>query len=102
MSTGKVGTIGGSYFGATQWLAATQSPEALQAMAPFVTAADYHEGWAYQGGAFELGFNLSWTLPALAMGEVQRRVGAAKATWEDLTALIRATDAIDQSTGDSH
>jgi predicted acyl esterase len=65
-------------------------------MAPFVTAADYHEGWAYQGGTFELGFNLSWTLPALAMGEVQRRVGAGKATWEDLTALIRATDAIDQ------
>ncbi len=95
-SSGNVGTIGGSYFGATQWLAATQSPEALQAMAPFVTAADYHEGWAYQGGAFELGFNLSWTLPFLALFELQRRVGAGKATWEDLTALIRAVDAIDQ------
>jgi len=82
-SSGKVGTIGGSYFGATQWLAATQSPEALQAMAPFVTAADYHEGWDYQDGAFELGFNLSWTVLFLAMGELQRRVGAAKATLED-------------------
>jgi putative CocE/NonD family hydrolase len=95
-SSGKVGTIGGSYLGATQWLAATQSPEALQAMAPFVTVADYHEGWVYQGGAFELGFNLSWTLPFLALFELQRRVGAGKATWEDLSALIRAVDAIDE------
>ena len=67
-ATGKVGMIGGSYFGATQWLAATAAPPALQAIAPYVTAADYHEGWTYQGGAFELGFNLHWTLLFLALG----------------------------------
>ena len=33
-STGNVGTMGGSYFGATQWLAAREAPEALLAMAP--------------------------------------------------------------------
>jgi putative CocE/NonD family hydrolase len=91
-STGKVGMVGGSYFGATQWLAATQSPPALQAIAPYVTAADYHEGWAYQGGAFELGFNLSWTLPFLALGELLRRMETGRATAEDLSALIQAID----------
>lgn len=95
-STGKVGMVGGSYFGATQWLAATQTPEALQAMAPYVTVDDYHEGWAYQGGAFELGFNLSWTLLFLALGELQRRLGAGKATMEDLGAMIQAIDNNDE------
>jgi hypothetical protein len=55
-SNGRVGMIGGSYVGATQWLAATQGPPALRAIAPFLTAADYHEGWTYQDGAFALGF----------------------------------------------
>lgn len=95
-STGKVGMVGGSYFGATQWLAATQTPEALEAMAPYVTVDDYHEGWAYQGGAFELGFNLSWTLLFLALGELQRRLGAGKATMEDLGAMIQAIDNNDE------
>lgn len=91
-SNGQVGMVGGSYFGATQWLAATQAPEALKAIAPFVTAADYHEGWAYQGGAFELGFNLNWTLTSLGLGELQRRIGAGKATMQDMFALINAVD----------
>lgn len=92
-SSGKVGTVGGSYFGATQWLAATEAPVPLVAMAPFVTAADFHEGWAYQGGALELGFNLSWTLLFLALGEVQRRLGGGEATMEDLLAIVQAVDA---------
>lgn len=91
-SNGQVGMVGGSYFGATQWLAATQAPEALKAIAPFVTAADYHEGWAYQGGAFELGFNLNWTLTSLGLGELQRRMGAGRATMQDMFALINAAD----------
>ena len=62
---GKVGMYGGSYVGATQWLAAKSKPPSLTAIAPVVTASDYHEGWAWQGGAFELGFNLSWTMGGL-------------------------------------
>ena len=61
-STGKVGMFGLSYVGATQWLAAITTPPALATIVPVVTASDYHEGWTYQGGAFELGFNASWTL----------------------------------------
>ncbi|MCH7734498.1 MAG: CocE/NonD family hydrolase [Chloroflexi bacterium] len=62
---GKIGTYGASYLGATQWLAAKASPPHLAAMVPRVTASDYHEGWTYQGGAFSLGFNVSWSLAAL-------------------------------------
>lgn len=94
-STGKIGMIGASYFGATQWLAATKSPGALKAIAPVVTAADYYEGWAYQGGAFELGFNLNWTLSTLALGEMNRRLGAGQASIDDLMAVIASADACD-------
>ena len=47
---------GASYVGATQLLAAAAAPAALRAIAPHLTASDYHEGWIYQGGAFQLGF----------------------------------------------
>ena len=63
--TGKVGMYGVSYVGATQWLAAKSKPPSLKGIAPGVTASNYQEGWAWQGGAFELGFNLSWTIGAL-------------------------------------
>ena len=55
---GKVGMLGGSYVGATQWLAAVARPPSLSAIVSGVTASDYHEGWTYQGGALELAFNL--------------------------------------------
>ena len=66
-SSGKVGMYGSSYVGATQWQAAKSCPPHLAAIAPRVTASNYHEGWTYQGGAFELGFNVSWTLGNLTL-----------------------------------
>jgi uncharacterized protein len=71
-STGKVGMFGRSYVGATQWLAATTRPPHLICIAPMITADDYHEGWTYQGGAFELGFALSWSF-ALAADTLDRQ-----------------------------
>ena len=50
-----------SYYGATQWLAATANPPALKAMVPTITSSGYHEGWTYQGGAFQQGFIQFWT-----------------------------------------
>src|SRR4051794_20644261 len=50
-----------SYVGATQWLAAAEQPPALKAIAPVVTGSNFFHGWVYQGGAFQLGFNLFWT-----------------------------------------
>jgi putative CocE/NonD family hydrolase len=73
-STGKVGMIGGSYMGVTQWTTATRNPPALRALVPVVTPPDYHDGWAYTGGAFQLGLCLWWTLHSLAPNELQRRI----------------------------
>jgi len=60
-SDGKVGMFGGSYVGATQLLAAIAHPPHLAGIAPYVTASNYHDGWTYQGGAFEQWFNQNWT-----------------------------------------
>jgi len=61
-SLGKVGMYGNSYVGATQWLAAI-APESRP---PTTT-----KGGPYQGGAFALGFNVSWTLANLTLANFQ-------------------------------
>jgi putative CocE/NonD family hydrolase len=71
-SNGKVGMFGGSYVGATQFLAALAKPPHLAGICPTVTASNYHDGWTYQGGAFEQWFNESWTT-GLAENTMRRR-----------------------------
>ena len=71
-STGKVGMFGGSYVGATQLLAAIAHPPHLAGICPEVTASNYHDGWTYQGGAFEQWFNESWGT-GLAQNTFRRR-----------------------------
>jgi putative CocE/NonD family hydrolase len=66
-SDGRVGILGASYFGATALLAAREAPSALRCIVPIITADDYHAGWAYQGGAFELGFMGTWGAGLAAM-----------------------------------
>lgn len=58
---GAVAMTGRSYGGAVQWLGAVERPPHLRALFPVVTGSDYYHGWIYQGGAFQLGFNLFWT-----------------------------------------
>src|SRR5256885_3460099 len=72
-SNGKVGMFGGSYVGATQFLAAIAKPPHLAGICPNVTASNYHDGWAYQGGAFEQWFNESWAT-GLSTNTMRRRV----------------------------
>jgi putative CocE/NonD family hydrolase len=72
-SNGKVGMFGASYVGATQMLAAIAEPPHLAGIFPVVTASNYHDGWTYQGGAFEQWFSQSWT-SGLAQDTLQRRV----------------------------
>jgi len=72
-SDGKVGMMGGSYVGATQMLAAIAQPPHLAAIAPNVTASNYHDGWTYQGGAFEQWFDQNWT-SQLAQNTLQRLI----------------------------
>ncbi len=59
-SDGKVGMWGGSYVGATQWLAAISDPPHLAGIFPEDTSSDYYTDWAYQGGAFQQWFAQSW------------------------------------------
>jgi hypothetical protein len=87
---GQVAMFGNSYVGATQWLAVIARPPHLAAIAPTVTAADYHEGWTYQGGAFELGFSGTWAA-ALALAQLARA-----ADWRaDDPGVQRQLDALD-------
>jgi putative CocE/NonD family hydrolase len=77
-SNGRIGMYGASYYAATQLLAATARPPALKALAPQVTASDFHDDWIYHGGALQLGFTLYWVL-GLAAAELVRRQKAGEA-----------------------
>lgn len=92
---GNIGMIGASYVGLTQWQAAMSGHPALKAIVPGVTGDNYHDCWAYQGGAFELSFNYSWTVTQLAPDRVMR----LKATGEDVAdvyqTLLTTIDTID-------
>ena len=90
--TGKVGMYGVSYVGATQWLAAKAKPPSLACIAPGFTASDYHEGWTWQGGAFELGFNLSWTTGALTSDNWENLSSRLFLPVRQLDLLIEARD----------
>lgn len=59
-SNGKVGTIGGSYSGVTQYRLHESPPPHLAAQFVRQSSADYSNEWVYRNGVFELGFNLMW------------------------------------------
>lgn len=88
-STGKVGMIGGSYVGLTQWQAAIEQPPHLVAIAPHITASDYLNGWTYQGGAFDLWFDLSWTGLTLAPDTLMRRLSASGMPQEQVVQQVQ-------------
>jgi uncharacterized protein len=77
-STGAVAMVGGSYMGATQWLAALEAPPALRAIAPAVTSHQYYDSWIYQNGAFCLGFALHWTISNLAPDTARRMAATSE------------------------
>ena len=96
-SSGKVGMCGTSYVGATQWLTALARPPHLAAIVPNLTASNYHEGWTYQGGAFELGFNVSWTLLQLTLANFKTLREAKDIPWERRQELVQAVDSMEES-----
>ncbi|MGH7917890.1 MAG: CocE/NonD family hydrolase, partial [Candidatus Binataceae bacterium] len=89
---GKAGMFGASYMGATQWLAATQNPPSLKAIAPSITASDYHDGWTYQGGAFSLFFNVSWLMTSLGLARLMRERENNPAVNEELGVVMNSID----------
>jgi len=95
-SNGRIGMFGASYVGLTQWQAARGQAPGLEAIVPNVTAADYHEGWCYQGGAFELNFLLSWTLTFLATDTAERRLRDDPGFRVKRDALLDRIDTMDE------
>lgn len=87
-STGKVGTIGDSYLGLTQWQPAIHTPPHLVAMAPMVTASDYHDNWTYVNGAFDLWFAQSWLLRTLAPETYKRNLIAGGLPPDEANQLV--------------
>ena len=89
-SNGKIGTIGGSYSGSTQYrLLATQPPH-LTAQFARQSSSDYYYDWVYRGGAFEHGFNVKWALVHTATNA--RKWAAAGAEDETEKRLEQASD----------
>ncbi|MFI6957478.1 CocE/NonD family hydrolase [Nocardia sp. NPDC050408] len=78
-SNGKVGMYGSSYVGATQWLAAVETPPHLTTIVPANTASDYYDGWTYEGGAFRLGFVEPWAMGTIGAESAERRDDKATA-----------------------
>ena len=91
-SNGRIGMVGASYVGATQWLAATTRPPHLVTLVPNVTASNYHDGWTYQGGAFELAFNVSWTLNQLTLANFPTQSKAKGIPQDRQPGLLKAVD----------
>jgi putative CocE/NonD family hydrolase len=57
---GKLGTMGGSYVGYTQWAQAVGGSKYLTAIAPQVTTPDIYGNWFYIDGALHYGFAFPW------------------------------------------
>ena len=93
-STGEVGMMGASYYGATQWLAATEAPPALKVISPFITTDQYYEKWTYQGGAFQLGFMLQWASATFGVAEAVRRLLRGTGDATGVGTAIGAADAV--------
>jgi hypothetical protein len=93
-ANGRVGTMGQSYLGATQYLLAPTRPPHLRAAFPASAAADFHQAWVYHtGGAFELGWQVPYAmlmardtiarkgLTASLLPEIERALAPAVTPW---------------------
>jgi putative CocE/NonD family hydrolase len=63
-SNGRVGMVGGSYCGHTQWRAALEQPPALMAITPLMTWSEPCEALVARGGAIQMTVIASWSLAA--------------------------------------
>jgi hypothetical protein len=63
---GRLGSYGTAYSAATALSMAALGREELKGLALLGTGADYHDGWVYTQGAFELGWNVYWAYMTLS------------------------------------
>ena len=59
---GKVGVVGASYRGLTNWQAGQSRSRYLTSLTPRVACSNVYHNWVYTGGALQLAFGLSWSL----------------------------------------
>lgn len=72
-SDGNIGLYGACALGLATFQGALQSPPHLKAVFAYETATNFHSGWTYsKGGAFELGFQMSWVWTILARDRLLR------------------------------
>jgi predicted acyl esterase len=57
---GRIGMLGDSYYGYTQWAAAASGHPALACIAPRVTSTRVADDWMFNGGVFCLATMLDW------------------------------------------
>ncbi|WP_119069195.1 CocE/NonD family hydrolase [Rubrobacter indicoceani] len=72
-SNGSVGMWGLSYYGKTQWHAATEAPPSLGAIAPGQTWGNHLNGASLRGGAQELGLVHLWAQGSIAPDLLSRK-----------------------------
>jgi putative CocE/NonD family hydrolase len=90
---GVVGMYGVSYFGATQWAAASAGAPALRAMAPGITWADREES-TIRDGVIEWGVQSSWLLQQ-GLGQVMRRyAGDSQALGRSVYGVVQSYDSL--------
>ena len=98
-SNGKIGTLGDSYYGYTQWASAPLRSPHLKTMITLVTATDLYGEWLYINGPFHLytmlgWLYLCWGTRAMLFHDV--KPGFIPINWEHLP-LITADEAAGQS-----
>jgi putative CocE/NonD family hydrolase len=70
---GRIGSYGTAYSAVTALALASLGRDEVRALVLLGTGADYHDGWVYTGGAFELGWNVYWTY--MTLSETINRMG---------------------------
>jgi hypothetical protein len=83
-SNGRVGTLGLSYLGTVQWLAAREKPPHLACMAPTAAGGRWFEEFPYMGGAFSELFALSFANEVA--GRIDQENNLENADWPKILA----------------
>ncbi|KIW10097.1 hypothetical protein PV08_11057 [Exophiala spinifera] len=79
-SSGKVGLLGISYYGGSQWRVAARRPRGLAAIIPWEGMSDYYRDRCRQGGIFSNGFIKFWWDRQVITNQYGRP-GRSKSQW---------------------
>jgi uncharacterized protein len=88
-STGKVGMMGGSYLGMTQWQAAIKRPPHLVTIVPSIAPTNFDDAWPYQTGVFGQLIVQGWT-GGMGRDQLWRKLTAAQTPPAEIAAQIAA------------